>query len=45
MFVVTASKLNNIRYFSFETEGEANSAINAMPEAGWTFIALTERID
>lgn len=42
MYKVTASKLNEIKVFEFATEGDANSAINAMPEAGWTVLVVSE---
>jgi len=45
MFKVTASKLNTIKVFEFATEGEALTAINCFPEAGYTLIALSEVID
>lgn len=45
MFKVTASKLNEIKVFEFPTEDEAITAMNAMPEGGYTVIALSEVID
>ena len=45
MFKVTASKLNDVKVFEFATEAEMISALNAMPEAGYTVLVISEVID
>ena len=44
MYKVTVSKLNEVKVFEFSDEDKMNSALNAMPEAGYTVIAISEII-
>ena len=45
MLKVIAKKLEVVKVFEFATEAEMVSALNAMPEAGWTALVIGERVE